>query len=271
MTVPALLLTLLLAADPSAAAPADPAAPVEYPEDAYLATGRFVLETDGVLDPTARVFTRTGSRNMVVKCDSLGGPVYVVPQEKAVRSLDASMLLVLDEDALKVLAGAAGKTNLSTLSIEGAAARFAAAGHQFRLAPAPNVLGRIDMTALLAKSPEYRRVAQGYQPSAEDVATLRRCDQPVRVDVFFGSWCGFCSRFMPRLIRVLQEGQNPQIEVLFHGVPRNISLDPTARAAGIAGVPTAIVSVGGRELGRLESKMWHQPEVALAAMISTLP
>jgi thiol-disulfide isomerase/thioredoxin len=271
MTVSLLLATLLLSGDPGAGAPPDPAAPLEYPEDAYLITGRFVLETDGALDPSARVFARTGSRNLVVDCETLEGPVYVVPQDKAVRPLDASMLLALDEDALKVLAGAAGTATVSALDIEGAAARFAAEGHEYRLAPAPNLLGEVDLETLLAKNPEYRRVARGYEPSPEDIATLRACSRPVRVDVYFGTWCGFCSRFMPRLIRVLQEGGNPRIQVLFHGVPRKISLDPAARSAGVQGVPTAVVSAGGQELGRLESTMWHQPEVALAAMLSSLP
>jgi hypothetical protein len=31
-----------------------------------------------------------------------------------------------------------------------------------------------------------------------------------------------------------------------------------------------VISSEGRELGRLEGTFWHQPEVALAAMISTL-
>jgi thiol-disulfide isomerase/thioredoxin len=272
MTASILLLALLLSGEPAAGAPADPAAPtVEYPDDAYLVTGRFVLETDGVVDPSARIFTRTGSRNMVVTCESLGSPVYVVPQDKVVRSVDTAMLLVLDEDALKVMPGATGRTNLASLTIEGAAARFGAAGHEYRLAPAPYVLGEVDLEALLAKSPEYRRVARGYRPSPEDVATLQGCEQPVEVEVYFGTWCGFCSRFMPRLIRVLQEGVNSKISVRFHGLPRKFSLDPKVRAAGIVGVPTAVISSRGEELGRLEGTLWHQPEVALAAMISTLP
>ena len=67
MTIPVLLLTLLLSGDPTTGAPPDPAAPLEYPEDAYLVTGRFVLETDGALDQSGRVFARTGSRNVVRK------------------------------------------------------------------------------------------------------------------------------------------------------------------------------------------------------------
>ncbi len=87
----------------------------------------------------------------------------------------------------------------------------------------------------------------------------------MRVEVFFGSWCGACATYVPRLIRVADELDGSNIAVDFYGLPRPPAFgqDPRAKAMKITGVPTAIVYVDGKERDRLENNDWKIPELSL--------
>ena len=266
LLTPLALLLLLL---PPAAA-ADSSAPAPPPDDVFLLTGKLLLETDGVTDPSARIYAKSGRPGFLVECERLEGMVLVDPTARSVRSLDTDLLIGVGEDGHRLMPGGATDV-LCSLVPDGPTAGFALGGHAFRLVPAPHVLGRTTHAELLAGSPEYRRLAAGYEPAEEDLATLAACTTPVQIDVFFGSWCGFCSRFMPRLLRVVEALDNDALSFVFHGMPRQITLDPDASALGVRAVPTAVIFAGGREVGRLEGDGWHRPEVALAVILGGLP
>src|SRR5262249_32751667 len=72
---------------------------------------------------------------------------------------------------------------------------------------------------------------------------------------------------IPRLLRVLVEAGNRNFVATFYGLPREFRQDPAAAEAGVAHVPTVIVRLARREIGRIEG----EPRIAHQQSPSALP
>ncbi len=73
--------------------------------------------------------------------------------------------------------------------------------------------------------------------------------------VFFGTWCGFCKRWLPRFLATLDAAANPDIQVRFIGVSETGG-EPKAdiKQYRVTETPTFIVRQDGREIGRIEAE-----------------
>jgi thiol-disulfide isomerase/thioredoxin len=87
------------------------------------------------------------------------------------------------------------------------------------------------------------------------------------VKIYFGSWCPHCREHVPFLLRVEDEVKNPKIQFQYYGLPRDFN-DPEAKRLAIKSVPTGIIYVGGREVGRLAGAGWSTPEVLLSKILA---
>ncbi|NJL30113.1 MAG: thioredoxin family protein [Thermoanaerobaculia bacterium] len=99
------------------------------------------------------------------------------------------------------------------------------------------------------------------------VAALRAEQRDVKVRVYFGSWCPFCKDHVPLLLRVVEELKGSKIRFEFYGLPRPFSGDAEATRDKVNGVPTGIVYVDGKEVGRLSTRGWQVPEVTLTELL----
>ena len=86
--------------------------------------------------------------------------------------------------------------------------------------------------------------------------------------VYFGSWCAFCGRYVPRILRLAEDLTKSKLSFDFYGLPRAVQSDERARRNGVNDVPTAVVSQNGTEIGRIRGDAWLAPEEAILRLLS---
>jgi thiol-disulfide isomerase/thioredoxin len=146
--------------------------------------------------------------------------------------------------------------------------KFVVDGVQAALIPKPPLLGLQGLGSMLDHSAVYGERAKSYVPAEGALDALRANVRPIRVRVFFGSWCPACGQMVPRLMRVAQElGDEGAIEVEYYGLPRGFAGEPQAEKYGIRSVPSAVVFSGDAEIGRINGDQWRSPEQTLVSLL----
>jgi thiol-disulfide isomerase/thioredoxin len=230
----------------------------------FQATGEYVLLINGQADAGAAVYVNRSLPAYLILPTTLSpivitpgsGAVQTVAKQKVVRRADGSMDILADAD-LKPQ----GK-----LQIQDGRVDFVSEGRKASLGPKPPLIGLKKSAELKRHSPEYVQGAKAYTPNAVSLTKLKKQAAPVRVLVFFGSWCPHCKETLPHLLRVEDEIQGSRIQFDYHGLPRDFR-DPEVQRLSIKEVPTAIVYVNGKEVGRITRNDWSAPEVALSVLL----
>jgi thiol-disulfide isomerase/thioredoxin len=244
----------------AATAPLAAAGPVVFEP-----TGDFLLVVDGTEQPKAETFRASATAQMLVLSSALPSPVLLSPGTSSVETLQLMKVAKQPSGLINLFEGAtlAGQGNFR---LEGENVAFTADGHSALLKPRPPLLKSQTAAALLAYSPAYVRYAKAYQPEGATMKALRAGrKEPVKVQVFFGSWCPHCTVHVPRLMKVQEQLAGAPIQFEYYGLPRfpEFNKDPEAKRLGLNGVPTGVVLVGGREAGRITGGGWSNPEVTL--------
>lgn len=235
----------------------------------FKRTGKYLLSVNGKPVPAAEIYLNESIPAYLVITPALTTPVMLtpgggmaveaVPMAKVVRQPDGSVALTADADPKPQ----------GQFRVEGEKVVFTAGGRSASLAPNPPLLGMRNAPALKNHSPEYVVTARNYKPNAQAVAALKKQATPVKVRVFFGSWCPHCREHLPFLLRVQDElGASSKIQFEYYGLPPRFSNDPEAKKFGVDGVPLGIVLVNGKEMGRISRGDWAAPEAALSRILS---
>ena len=239
--------------------------------DAFLSdfrvSGEYVVEIGGRPQPKAELYYSERARAFLIKSSELPSPVLVSPSAKEVQSLDLMKVALRPDGVIDVLADAVLSPE-GEFRIDGESILFRAAGKDVRLKPRPWLLGAHSGAELGQHNPEYVRRAREYTVDPALLAKLKARGEPVRVLTFFGSWCPHCKKHVPMLIRVAQELAGAKWQFDYYGLPSPFTNEPEAVKYGIKGVPTAIVFVGGKEIGRLPAAAWVKPEAGLDGVLS---
>lgn len=266
-----LLAMLALPAAPALAVPpptAPPTAPPAPAAQTFLPTGEYVLVVDGKPAPDARLYVAASGDAYLVLSARLPAPVLLDVPARRVSTLAAAPAPDPAGTAGAVVLGAAATaTPQGTFQVEGDTPAFTVAGVHARLADAPPLLGEQTAAALRRHDPGYARRATAYQPVPSAMAHLASVTSPVRLRVYFGSWCPICAQSVPRLLKVLDGLQKAPYTVELYGLPREKSADPEPARMNLQGLPTAIVYRHGQEVGRITGGQWRQPELALQAIL----
>lgn len=102
-----------------------------------------------------------------------------------------------------------------------------------------------------------------YEPGAEDIVTLAQVEEDISIICVLGTWCGDSEREVPRFWKILEDADNPHLELTMFSVGRssdeqalaildNIGFDePLRETYGVQLVPTFIFMSGETELGRI--------------------
>lgn len=263
---PTRILALVLAA--ALLAPALPAAAQQI--DAVLRdfqlTGDWILEIDGQTVEGAEVYEAEHIPAILVLADELSSPAILLPREGAVQTV--SFMKVLKSDGTVNVMADAQLSRVGPFRFEGQQVSFTMDGRQVRLKQRPDLIGEQGVDDMLDYSPEYRRSARGYSPDADALEAIRGVDEPVRVRVYFGSWCPFCKQYVPHLLKVAQELEGAPVEFEFYGLPQGFQDEPMAKRDSVNGVPTGIVYVNGEEAGRIQANDWRNPEAAIRQIVT---
>jgi len=201
----------------------------------------------------------------LIVADPLASPTLLLPREGAVRTV-SFMKLLKRGGTIDVLADAELASE-GRFQLQGETIGFTVGGTKAALKPRPHLLGSQDLAGMLDYSPEYRRTAAAYSPDAKAVSALKSVSKPVRVRVYFGSWCSFCKQYVPKLLKVAEELEGSRVDFEFYGLPEGFAGEPMAKRDDVDAVPTGIVYVGGREVGRLRSQDWQYPERSLRQIV----
>lgn len=226
----------------------------------------YVLMVNGQADAKAEIYQNKSIPAWLVLPTMLPSPVLLMPRNGTVETVQMLKVVKQQNGTVDLLADAVMQPQ-GRFQIVGERVDFTSEGKKANLIPKPPLIGQKKAAHLKAHSPEYVRSAQAYTPNAQALAALRKQAQPVRVLVFFGSWCPHCKEVLPHLMRVEDDLKNPKIQFDYRGIPRNFD-DAEAKRLNIKGVPTAVVYVNGREVGRLTTNDWLNPESALTRILS---
>jgi hypothetical protein len=131
------------------------------------------------------------------------------------------------------------------------------------------MLGPLTREAILRGLPEWQKVMASYQPDPLAVDKLKAISQPVQIEIFLGTWCPDSKAHVSEFFKVLDLADNPLLSASYIGLPR----DKAKRADYLQGkdirkIPTFIVTVGGREKGRIIETPLKSIEQDLVELIS---
>ncbi|HZN02069.1 MAG TPA: thioredoxin family protein [Candidatus Polarisedimenticolia bacterium] len=114
------------------------------------------------------------------------------------------------------------------------------------------VLGRVRPAAILDIAPEWRRGHDDYHPDPSDIDVIRSAPDGSLVMVYFGSWCSDSVIAVPRFLKIIGAARDGHLKARYVGVDRT-KKEPAGRLEGVGLqlVPTFVLSVRGREIGRI--------------------
>lgn len=232
----------------------------------FLPIGDYVLLINGKADPNAQIYANRGIPAYLV-LPSAQSPILITPRAGTVETVQMLKVAKQKDGSVDLLADAVlnpqGKFTLAGERVD-----FSSEGKKLSLSPKPPLLGLKKAAELKQHTPEYARDAQTYTPNPVSVAKLKKQATPVRVVVYFGSWCPHCKEMLPHLLRVEDEIKGSKIQIDYHGLPRDFN-DPEVKRLDIHEVPTAVVYRNGKEIGRITRNDWTAPEVSLSVLLGS--
>lgn len=238
----------------------------------FLLTGDYVLAVEGKDVPTAEIYQAERVPAYLIISSALSSPVLLSPRTGVTETVPIMKVSRRSNGTAADLLADADLKDQGRYQInqETGAVSFTVDGKKASLRPRPPLLGLRNAAALKSYSPDYVRGAQAYTTDKTTIAALKKETRPVKVRVFFGSWCPHCKKHVPMLLRVQDEIQGSKIQIEYYGLPQGpaFSQDPEVKRLGISGVPTGVVFVNGKEVGRIKNEGWGAPERALREVLS---
>ena len=243
-----------------------PAAADPAQAQSFHRTLAYTLKIDGKEVPGGRFYLSDANDAYLIVGPSLPGAVLLDLHTKAVSTLAAPPAEKAD-GTLALPAGSERKAQ-GQFTVDGDAPVFAVDGKHVRLdEPAP-LLKLQSAQSLRAYNPEYARRAAVYKPDPAVLSQIAKLKEPLRMRVYFGSWCPVCSNALPRLLKIMDALPGIPLTVELYGLPPGIKGDPEAARVNIAGLPTAIVYRKDQEIGRIVGMAWQRPEATLRAIVA---
>jgi thiol-disulfide isomerase/thioredoxin len=227
----------------------------------FQTIGDYLLKVGGEGVPGARIYALRQPPAILIMTSRFASPVLLRPSDGAVVSVQLLKVAQRDDGTIDLLPGYPLGSE-GTFQVEGLEVHFSVGGVEASLGPQPPLLGLQPIEELRAHDPDYARKETAYEPSKPIVEQLRQRTQETRVRVFFGSWCPHCAEMVPRIMKVAEALKGSKLKVEFYGLPRDFGDEQVSRYH-IDSVPTGIVFVDGKEIGRISGNSWKLPELAL--------
>lgn len=123
--------------------------------------------------------------------------------------------------------------------------------HQHHSPTTEIALGDISITALKEGYPHFFH-EDDFQEDPVTIEQLKSLATPLTITVFFGTWCHDSQREVPRLLTLLHEVNNPNIELKL--IALSLQKDEPGNRAKhykITNTPTFVVEKDGQEIGRI--------------------
>ena len=233
----------------------------------FQSTGDYILVVDGKTIPNAEIYLNDRIPALLVLTSALPSPVLLSPGAGRAETVHIMKVNKQPDGSVDLLADAV-LSPLGGFELAGENVKFNYENRKVSLNAKPPLLGLKTASDLKTHSPDYVRKAKAYVPNPQAIAALKKETQPVTVRVFFGSWCSHCKQHVPYILRVEDElkGSGSKVKFEYLGLSREFS-SPEAKKLGIRSVPTGVVFVNGKEVGRITGQGWSAPEVLLNKLV----
>lgn len=229
--------------------------------------GDFEFVLKGQTLKHAEIYLSDRARAYLILAPELASPVLINVTAQSVQSVHLMKVAKRKNGSIDLLADAT-MSDLGSFRVEGTQVRFSVGDSSAALRPKPPLVGWHTPQDLLDHDPKYAKGREDYTPSTVDLDELRGFAGKCEVKVYFGNWCPACGRLVPKVLKVEQELNSSTIDFKYYGLPHDMKSDPTTRSEDLHGVPTMIVSVGGREVGRLGANDLYEPEKELRKLLA---
>ena len=128
--------------------------------------------------------------------------------------------------------------------------------------------GWVSEADLFEAAPSYETDYLDYEPNEKAVAIIAAFDRQLEILVFLGTWCPDCSREIPKFLKTMELAQNANITLKMLALDRSKKdRAGVAEKHGIERIPTFILFVEGREIGRLVEKVEMSIEEDIATLL----
>jgi thiol-disulfide isomerase/thioredoxin len=247
-----------------------PAAAQRVPADNVLRdfqrTGDYVLVVNGKPAP-AEIYQSQRAAALLVISSSFPSPVLLSPGMGAAQTVNLMKIDKKPDGSIDLLSDAVLAPQ-GAIDLQDEEVHFKADGISAALVPTPPLLGLHRVAEVTAHNPEYLPRTAAYQPNPQAVAALKKERRPVVVRIFYGSWCPHCREMVPHAIKLEQLLKGSPIQFQYFGLPPRFGTDPPAVQNRIKAVPTGIVYINGKEIGRITNTTWTAPENTLVAILA---
>ncbi len=236
----------------------------------FLRTGKYAVHLEGAEVQDAKLYHSAPSAAYLIVADVFDTAILVMPRTGCVETVAADEMKIQEDGSIDLIVDAT-PCRLGKFRLEGADVVFRVKDATARLTPKPPLIGTHWSAQVLEHSPEYGQAAKVYRPDMASVEALANSKAEARVQIFFGTWCSFCNRFLPNTLKLEEElkKRGSSISFEFHGLPAPPAawVTPEATRYQVTKLPTGFVFVNDRQVGRLEGNDWIRPEVALARVL----
>jgi len=233
----------------------------------------FCVEVNGAFPTDARFFNSQERGKFFIDIPSSKDGLLMDLQAKKMYAVPRGQIAP-DNDGLKVQDGLSANMAAYAFSIDGPIVECQAEDKKIRVMPVlkrPPVIGPIAIDALIADRSEYRAGMKAYSPDKTKIGVLSKCQKPVELEVYFATWCPHCKLYMPKLLRVVKDANNPNIKTTLVGMPQMwVGAKGAWEDKNIQTIPTVIVKIDGREITRMGTHEGALPEDELAGIIQAV-
>ncbi len=233
----------------------------------FTPSSDYMLEIDGQPAPTAQVYWSQSARMFLIVVKDQPAPLLVEPQSRQVKTVPLVKIAKQPDGTVGILQGAVMAPKAALEMTPEGLATFNVDGRAYKLQEKPPLLGWQTPDTIAAYNSVYVQRSNSYQPQAGALADLKKQAADVKLTVFFGSWCPFCQQKVPMVMRLARELAGSKVKFDFYGLPHGFSGDPEAKRNGVKSVPTGIVYVNGKEVGRITADGWAAPETTLRNLV----
>jgi hypothetical protein len=114
----------------------------------------------------------------------------------------------------------------------------------------------------------FRKGYDNYKPDALSVKTISRMAASLHIEAFGGTWCSDTHELLRGLYKAMDAAKVPDGQITLHLVNRDKKTkDGSSAKYQIANVPTFIVLIGDKQLGRVVENAKTSIEADIAAML----
>lgn len=233
----------------------------------FVPSGEFEVELAGEEMKDATLYQSEQSGAFLIMSPSLKSPVLMNTRGRVAQGVSFMKVSKHEDGSIDLLPDAVYKT-FGPLKPSGKTVTFDVDGQKMLLTVKPALVGTQDADGLAGHNPGYAYKAAKYRANAGSIEALKNEARDVKVKIFFGTWCPVCSRLVPKVMKVAEDLDGSKIEFEYYGLPRMMTDDPVTQELSIRGVPTGIVYVDGKEIGRMTGQELNNPESGLKKVLS---